>query len=52
MGGPLLVTLADIHIIKMETDVVVPTKTIIYKQHVTKIYNPDVTITIDKLCDD
>ena len=39
MGGPLSVTLADIHMIRMETDVVVPVGPIFYKRYVDDIYN-------------
>ena len=36
-GGLLSVTLADIHTIRMETDVVVPIKPILYKWYVDDI---------------
>ena len=39
MGGPLSVTLSDIHMIRMETDVVVPIRPIFYKRYVDDIYN-------------
>ena len=31
MGGPLFVTLSDIHMIRMETDIAVPIRPIFYK---------------------
>lgn len=39
MGGPLSVTLVHIHKIEIATDVVVPTRSIIYKRYVDDIYN-------------
>ena len=39
MGGPLSVNLSDIHMIQMETDVVVPIRPIFYKRYVDDIYN-------------
>ena len=39
MGGPLSVTLSDIHMIRMETDVVVPIRPIFYKPYIDDIYN-------------
>ena len=39
MGGPLSVTLSDIHMIRMETDIVVPIRPIFYKRYVDDIYN-------------
>ena len=39
MGGPLSVNLADIHMIRMETDMVVPIRPIFYKQYMDDIYN-------------
>ena len=50
MGGPLSVTLADIHMIRMETDVVVPVGPIFYKRYVDDIYNYHQKNTVDKLC--
>ena len=38
MGGPLSVTLSDIHKIRMETDAVVPIRPIFYKRYVDDIY--------------
>ena len=37
MGGPLSVTLSDIHMIRMETDVVVPIRPIFYKRYIDDI---------------
>ena len=51
MGGPLSVTLADIYIIRMETDVVVPIKPILYKRYVDDIYNHSQKKTVDKIYD-
>ena len=39
MGGPLSVTLADIHMIRTEKDIVTPLKPIFYKRFVDDIYN-------------
>ena len=39
MGGPLTVTLAGIHMIRMETAVAVPIRPIFYKQYVDDIQN-------------
>ena len=50
IGGPLSVTLADIHMIRMETDVVVPAGPIFYKRYVDDIYNYHQKNTVDKLC--
>ena len=49
MGGPLSVTLADIHMIRMETDVVVPIRPIFYKRYVNDIYNRCQKNTVNKL---
>ena len=38
MGGPLSVTLSDIHMIRMKTDVVVPIRPIFYRLYVDDIY--------------
>ena len=38
MGGPLSVTLADIHMIRTEKDKVTPLKSIFYKRFVDDIY--------------
>ena len=51
MGSPLFVTLADIHMIRMETDVVVPIRQIFHKHFVDDIYNRRQKNTVDKLCD-
>ena len=51
MGGPLSVTLADIHMIEMETDVVVPIRPLFYKRYVDDIYNRRQKNTVDKLYD-
>ena len=39
MGGPLSVTLSDIDMIRMETDVVVAIRPIFYKRYTDDIYN-------------
>ena len=39
MGGPLSVTLSDIFMIKIENDIVIPTKPIFYRRYVDDIYN-------------
>ena len=39
MGGPLSVTLADIHLIRTENDAVKPFKPVFYKQYDDDIYN-------------
>ena len=39
MGGPLSVTLSDIFMIKMENNIVIPTKSIFYHRYVDDIYN-------------
>ena len=39
MGGPLSVTLADIHMIRTEKDIVTPLKPIFYKRFVDDIYH-------------
>ena len=39
MGGPLSVTFSDIFMIKMENDIVIPTKPIFYCRYVDDIYN-------------
>ena len=39
MGGPLSVTFSDIYIVKMENDVVIPSKPIFYLRFVDDIYN-------------
>ena len=51
MGGPLSVTLADIHMIPMETDMVVPSRPIFYKRYVDNIYNCSQKNSVDKLYD-
>ena len=38
MGGPLSVTLADIHMIRTQKDIVAPLKPIFYKRFVDDIY--------------
>ena len=38
MGGPLSVTLADIHLIRTENDAVKPFKPVFYKQYDDDIY--------------
>ena len=39
MGGPLSVTLGDIHMVKMENEVVRPLKPLFYSRYVENIYN-------------
>ena len=39
MGGPLSVTLSDIYMNKMENDIVLPTKPVLYRRFVDDIYN-------------
>ena len=39
MGGPLSVTFSDIYILKMENDVVTPSKPIFYRRFVDDIYS-------------
>ena len=39
MGGPLSVTFSDIHMVKTENDVVIPSKPILYRRFVDDIYN-------------
>ena len=49
MSDPLSVTLSDIHMIRIETDVVVPIRPIFYKQYVDDIYNRRQKNTCDVL---
>ena len=49
MGNPLSVTLGDIHMICMETDVVVPIRPIFYKRYVDDIYSRRQKNAVDKL---
>ena len=51
MSGPLSVTLADIHVIRMVTDAVVPIRPIFYKQYVGDIYNLPQKSAVDRLYD-
>ena len=51
MVGPLSVTLADIHLIGMDTGVVVPIRPILYKRYMDEIYNRCQKHTVDKLHD-
>ena len=51
MGGPLSVPLSDIHMIRMETDVVVPIRPIFYKRYIDDIYNRRQKNTSDVLYD-
>ena len=39
MGGPLSVTFSDIHMVKIENDVVISSKPILYCRFVDDIYN-------------
>ena len=48
-AGPLFVTLADIHLIRMETDVVVALRTIVRKRYVDDIYNHGQKDNVNKL---
>ena len=38
MGGPLSVTFSDIFMIKIENNIVIPTKSILYRRYVDDIY--------------
>ena len=49
MGGPLSVILSDIFMMKMENDVVKPTKPSFYKRYVDDIINRRKKNTIDEL---
>ena len=49
MGGPLFVTLADIHMIRVKNDVMVPIRPIFYKRYVVDIYNRRQKNAVDKL---
>ena len=49
MGGPLSVTLADIHMIRLETDVEVPIRIIFYKRYVDDMNSRRQKNTVDKL---
>ena len=49
--GPLSVALADIHIIRVETDIVVPIRPIFYKRYVDDIYNCCQKNAVDKVYD-
>ena len=51
MVGPLSVTLSHIHMIRMETDVVVPVRLIFYKRYTDDIYNRRQKNTSDALYD-
>ena len=51
MGGPLSVPLSDIHMIRMETDVVVPIRPIFYKRYIDYIHNRRQKNTSDVLYD-
>ena len=51
MGCPLSVTLAGIHMIRIETDVMVPIRPIFYKRYVDDIYNRRQKNAVDKLYD-
>ena len=39
MGGPLSVTFSEIYMVKMENDVVIPSKPIFYRRFVDDIYS-------------
>ena len=49
MGGPLSVTLADIHMIRTENDVIKPLKPFFYKRYVDDIYSHRKKNCIDQL---
>ena len=51
MGGPLPVTLSDVHMIRMKTDVVLPIRPIFYRRYVDDIYNRCQINTRDVLYD-
>ena len=51
MDGPLSVTLVEIHMIRMETDIMAPIRPIIYKRFLDDIYNRRHKNTVDKLYD-
>ena len=51
MGGPLFITLADIHMIQMGTDAVVSILPLFYKWYIDDIYNRCQKNTADKLYD-
>ena len=51
MGGSLTVTLADIHMIRTEKDIVTPLKPIFYKRFVDDIYNRRKKGIHDNLCE-
>ena len=38
MGGPLFVTFSDIYMVKMETNVIIPSKSIFYRRSADDIY--------------
>ena len=52
MDGLLSVTLADVHMIRMETEVVVPIRPIFYKRCVDDTYSRRQKNTVDKLLED
>ena len=39
MGGPLSITFSDIYMVKIENDVVIPSKRIFYRRFVDNIYS-------------
>ena len=49
MGGQLSVTLADIHMVRIDTNIVVPIRPIFYKRYVDDVYNRRQKNTVDKL---
>ena len=49
VGGPLSMTLADIHKIRVETDIVLPHRPVLYKRYVDYMYNRLQKNTFDKL---
>ena len=51
MGDPLSITLADIHMIRMETDVVITISPTFYKRYVDDIYKRLQKNNVDKLYD-
>ena len=49
MGGPLSVTFAEIHMVNMENDIVIPLKPIFYRRFVDDIINCRKKNVLDEL---
>ena len=49
LGGPLSVTFSDIYMIKMESEIVIPQKPLLYRRYVDDIYNRRKTFKHDEL---